>query len=77
MGVSGYTETTLIGLNRYAALPVLSTWVPEDVVSSLSSRFSNGLYDITMVKAGTGQHHYIVRTQENGVFSTHVITDMQ
>jgi hypothetical protein len=68
MEYSGFSETQLIGLTRYAALPQLSTWVPENVVSSLSSRYGNNLYDITMVKtAEDNKHHYIVRTQENGL----------
>ena len=79
MSPSGYSETILIGLSRYASLPVLSTWVPENIVSQLSSRFSNGLYDITMVRSSKDEnkHHYIVRTQDNGIFTTHVITDME
>lgn len=78
MEYAGFTETQLIGLNRYAALPQLSTWVPENIVSTLSSRYGNNLYDITMVKSSEeNKHHYIVRTQENGLFTTHIIHDIE
>ena len=58
----------------YAALPVLETSVPDSVVSQLKEKYGAGLYDITMVMASTDEVEYVIRTENNGVYTTLSLT---
>jgi hypothetical protein len=72
-----YSESVQVGLARFAALPVLSTYVPDNVVVMLKEKYADRLYDITRIKvvAGSDQYKYIVRLQDNGVFSAESVDD--
>lgn len=69
------SSTAITGLNRFSALPVLETWVPAAVVDQLSKKYSDQLYDITMLKTGENQYGYVIRLQENGMYRTETVTD--
>ena len=49
------------------ALPVMETYVPQDVVSKLESKYGSALYDITTLQSVNGVDRYCVRTLNNGV----------
>lgn len=54
--------------NTYSvALPVISNFVPEDVVTSAIKMYGTSLYDITMMKAADNTDVYQVRLLENNV----------
>jgi hypothetical protein len=74
-----YSETMMIGLTRFAAVPVLSSYVPDDVVGRLKTKYGDKIYDILRVKAvaGTEQYKYIVRWQENGLFTSDTVEEGQ
>lgn len=74
-----YSETMMIGLTRFAAVPVLSSYVPDDVVGRLKTKYGDKIYDILRVKAvaGTDQYKYIVRWQENGLFTSDTVDEGQ
>ena len=63
------------GLNRFSALPILNTYVPEAMVTQLKNQYGDKLYDITMLKTGENQYGYAVRTQENGTYKFEVVND--
>lgn len=52
------------------SLPVLQTWVPDEVVSQASNLYKQNLYDITAMKGTQGQDIYQVRLRENGELRT-------
>lgn len=73
-GYAHYSETVNIGMTRFAAMPVLTTYVPDEVVSMLKNKYGDKLYDITRLNAtGTEQYKYIVRFQENGIYNTETV----
>jgi len=61
------------GLSKFAALPVLETYVPDDIVTKMKSMYGDKLYDITWVKSSANQDMYVVRTEENGNYQTQMI----
>ena len=65
---------TYAGQSEYASLPVLETYVPDDIVSMVKSKYKS-VYDITAVKEsdGTGHMAYVVRYGDNGVYKTEKI----
>jgi len=66
-------STLLTGLGKWSALPILNTFVPEDVVNKLKTAHGEKLYDITMLKTGENQYSYSARVQESGVYSTVIV----
>ncbi|TWF33926.1 hypothetical protein FHW36_111117 [Chitinophaga polysaccharea] len=50
-----------------AALPVMETYVPQDVVNKLESKYGSALYDITTLQSVNGVDRYCVRTLNNGI----------
>lgn len=58
------------GLNYSVALPVLQTFVPEEVVSAAISHYGNNIYGITKMKSGDETDVYLVRFMENGSLKT-------
>lgn len=68
-------ELVLTGLNKWSALPVLNTYVPQDIVDKLKMEQGDKLYDITMVKTGENQYGYIARVQENGMYHNVTVND--
>jgi len=64
----GMTATT------YAALPVLETGVPPDMVTKLETKYGASLYDITTVRSNTPeQWTFVVRVWDNGQYRTDFI----
>lgn len=59
-----------IGLQTFAAVPVLATYVPEQAVIDIINRFGDTVYDIAMIKIAPDQFVYAVRVEENGVYRT-------
>jgi hypothetical protein len=66
-------STLLTGLGKWSSLPVLNTFVPEEVVNKLKAEHGEKLYDITMLKTGENQYAYSARVQENGIYSTVIV----
>jgi len=60
------------GQPGYASLPVLESYVPEDVVSKIRSKYIS-VYDISAIKHTADQGAYAVRYNDNGVFKTEII----
>lgn len=54
--VTGYT----------VSLPVLQTYVPDEVITVATNLYKQNLYDITAMKAKDSQQVYQVRVQDNG-----------
>jgi hypothetical protein len=67
--------TTGITATTYAALPVLETDVPQNVMDKLKSKYGDALYDITTVKSTTtpGQMEYVARVWDNTQYRTDYI----
>ena len=64
----GMTATT------YAALPLLETGVPQDMVTKLETKYGTSLYDITTVRSNTpDQWAFVVRIWVNGQYRTDYI----
>lgn len=63
------------GLGKWSALPILNTYVPQEIVNKLKGDHGDKLYDITMIKTGDSQYAYNARIQENGVYTTIMIND--
>lgn len=62
--------------NHYlVALPVTSTWVPDDIISKVGSMYGANIYDITSLKSASGGTVYQVRVLENGQIRTEWIDD--
>lgn len=55
------------GSSFLVALPVLQSWVPEDVVSAALSRYGNNIYAVNKVKVAGGVDAYQVSILENGI----------
>jgi hypothetical protein len=64
-----------IGLNAagYAGAPQLQTFVPQNVVTTLTGKYGTSVYDITSVKSASGTSEYIVRVLENGQLRTQYV----
>jgi hypothetical protein len=54
------------GTGHTVALPVIQSWVPEDVVTSAISRYGNSIYAINKVRGANGQEVYQVTLLDNG-----------
>lgn len=53
--------------NTYTlALPVIQTYVPDEIINKVSSMYNGKVYDITALKGANNQNIYQVRTLENG-----------
>jgi hypothetical protein len=50
----------------YAALPVLETYVPNNVVEKLKNEYGSHLYNITQMKDKKGNIEYCVMLKNNG-----------
>lgn len=61
--ITGYT----------VALPVLQTYVPDEVVNAAVNMYKQNLYDITAMKGNEKQDMYVVRVMENREMKTHYI----
>ena len=58
-----------------ASLPVLENYVPQPVIIKLKNKYADKLYDITAVNDSTGQQVYVIRTEENGIYSTQTLSE--
>jgi hypothetical protein len=65
----GITATT------YAALPVLETNVPQDIIDKMKSKYGDALYDITTIVGTSGQTQYVVRSLKNGQYETDYVSE--
>jgi hypothetical protein len=54
--VTGYT----------VSLPVLETWVPDQVVTTALNQYKQNLYDIAAMKGNNSTNMYVVRVIDNG-----------
>jgi hypothetical protein len=54
------------GTGYTVALPVIQSWVPEDVITSALTHYGNNLYAINKVRAANGQEVYQVTVLNNG-----------
>jgi hypothetical protein len=54
------------GTGYAVALPVIQSWVPEDVVTSAISRYGNSIYAINKVRGANGQEVYQVTLLDKG-----------
>lgn len=62
--------------NGYSlALPILLTYVPENIVTSALNKFGNDLYSISMVKTNDGNSTYAVNLLDRGQMSTHYLNE--
>jgi len=77
MDSSAYSNNSLNtntpGHVGYLNLPLLMTYVPDDVVSKLKSQFSGQLYSITSIKGSAAEDNYVVRTPNNGVMQIQTV----
>jgi hypothetical protein len=58
------------GTGYTVALPVIQSWVPEDVITTALSHFGNNIYAINKVRGANGQEVYQVTLLENGAART-------
>lgn len=65
----------MTGLGKWSALPILNTYVPQDVVDKIKTEHGDHLYDITMLKTGENQYAYSARVHDNGVYRNIIIND--
>jgi len=64
-GNTGITATT------FAALPVLETYVPSEIINSMKTKYGDALYDITTILGTSGQVQYVIRVlTNNGQYKT-------
>jgi hypothetical protein len=54
--VTGYT----------VSLPVLETWVPDQVITTALTQYKQNLYDIAAMKGNNNTNMYVVRVLDNG-----------
>lgn len=54
--ITGYT----------VSLPVLQTYIPDEVITAATNMYKQNLYDITALKGKDSQQVYQVRVQDNG-----------
>ena len=57
------------------ALPVLQTYVPENIVASALNKYGSNLYSISMVKTNTGNDTYVVGLLDRGQISMHYLDE--
>jgi len=48
------------------SLPVLQTWVPDEVVTTALNQYKHSLYDIAAMKGNNNTDMYVVRVLDNG-----------
>jgi hypothetical protein len=68
-------DTLGITATAYASLPVLETYVPQEVIDKMKSKYGNTLYDITTVVNTSNQTQYVVRSVKNGQYTTDYISE--
>jgi hypothetical protein len=54
------------GSSYAVALPVIQSWVPENVVTTALNQFGNNIYAINKIRAANGNEVYQVTLLENG-----------
>lgn len=70
---SGMTVTTEKSKSLPAYSPLLSNYIPEEVIKKIKSKFGGTVYDIKTVRlVKTNQIAYLVRLSENGVFRNEI-----
>jgi hypothetical protein len=55
------------GNSYLVALPVLQSWIPEEVVNTALSSFGSNIYSVNKVKVAGGRDAYQVTVIENGI----------
>jgi hypothetical protein len=68
-------DTLGITATAYASLPVLETYVSQDVIDKMKNKYGNTLYDITAVAGTSNQTQYVVRSLKNGQYTTDYINE--
>lgn len=58
-----------------ASLPVLQTDISSTTLTSLKSKYGDKLYDVTKLKAMSGQDIYLIRVIDNGQISSDYIDE--
>lgn len=53
-------------VNYRVALPVLNTYVPEDIITSALSKYGDNIYSITKLRSSSSMDTYQVTLLENG-----------
>lgn len=66
---------TLNGLSKNNVSPVLVNYIPEIIVTKLKNRYSDNLYDITMLKKSGNRSLYIVRVKGNTGYITYYLDE--
>jgi len=62
--------------NGYAlALPVLQTYVPENIITSALQKYGSNLYSIAMVKTNNGSNAYQIGLLQHGQINTQYLDD--
>lgn len=69
------SDMMMTGLGKWSALPILNTYVPQEVVDKIKAEHGDHLYDITMLKTGENQYAYSARVQDNGVYHNVIVND--
>jgi hypothetical protein len=62
-----HTYYTPNGSTFMVALPVVQSWVPEEVITSAISKYGQNIYAVNKVKAAGGTDAYQISILENGV----------
>jgi hypothetical protein len=65
-GRTMHTYYTPNGSTFVVALPVVQSWVPEDVISTALNRYGNNIYAVNKVKVAGGTDAYQISILENG-----------
>lgn len=65
---STYYPERVTGYN--VSLPVLQTYVPDQIISTAINQYKQNLYDITAIKGNNSQNLYQVRVLDNGQLRT-------
>jgi hypothetical protein len=60
-----------------ASLPVLETYVPQTVIDKLKNKYGSKLYDITTINVSAGNPLYVVRTEDNWVYTTQTVSESE
>jgi hypothetical protein len=62
--------------NGYSlALPVLLSYVPENIVNSALNKYGSNLYSISMVKTNDGKDNYMIGLLDRGQISTQYLDE--
>jgi hypothetical protein len=61
------------GSSYLVALPVLQSWIPDNVITSALNLYGNNIYSVNKIRAANGNDVYQVNILENGMTRTEYI----